>query len=553
MKNKLIVLVYCIALFFFLGRELNPLDFHFFTVHDNTQVARLSEFAFNLRNGVIPPRLAPHFSFNHGFPVFNFYAPFCYWIGGVLSVIVSPAIALKVLFLGGLLISFLSMFLLISTLFSFWAGILSAIVYSTSLWMAVEIFVRGNVGEIWFMALFPLALYFLKKNDVQKKGSLFLLTCISLSFLFTVHNILSLVSVGFIIVYVLFLQHKKRAFFCILFGLLLASYFILPAVLENKLTYANEIASKTKYTDHFLCVWQLWKANKWGYGGSGVGCVNDDISFQIGKIHIILAGVGAGIGIALYMLRKKRKAQSLSIFLFFFTLFSAVLTVTLSKSFWDLFSPIMSLFQFPWRFLPFVLFGCAYFSAFIPHFILNKKIQTVVVILLSITLLFTSQKFFSKPWKYSLDEYSSLFLTEKYINKKAAYEIPEYFPRTGDYKTWRLYDTSEKGFYTNPLIYKVNTSFYKELSTDLNEITLPIHYFPFWEVIINGNPITPVVFDKLGRPILTDLSAHSVVVVRYNETPVEKAGNLLTIVTFLALVCVCINKKLWKKMNTILQ
>ena len=181
--------------------------------------------------------------------------------------------------------------------------------------MAVEIFVRGNIGEIWFMALFPLGLYFLKRYDTENKSWLFFLSAVTLSFIFTVHNVLSLVSIPFVIIFSCGLIHKKRIFLILLFALLLGSYFLIPAILENKLTYATEIATKTKYSDHFLCVWQLWKANKWSFGGSGIGCINDDMSFQIGKIHLILASIGAGIFFILFAKEKKKKGYFIPIFI----------------------------------------------------------------------------------------------------------------------------------------------------------------------------------------------------------------------------------------------
>ena len=554
MKKTLFFCLALVAVFFFLGKELNPLDFHFFTVHDNTQAARIQEFALNLRNGIIPPRMAPNFSFQHGFPVFNFYAPFAYWVGSFIQLLgFSSAISLKVLLFLGLFLSFVSFFLFASLFFGFWGGLLGASVYASSLWMAVEIFVRGNVGEIWFMALLPLGLYMLKRSDVENRSSFFLLSSIILSCLFTVHNVLSLVSVIFIGFFSLSLTHKKKAFLSIIIGLLLASYFLVPAILENKLTYASEIASRTNYNDHFLCVWQLWKANKWSFGGSGTGCLNDDMSFQIGKIHLLLAGFGGGIFFAQLIKDKKKKGLYLSLFILSSTLLSAFLTVNVSKPLWDLFSPIMSMFQFPWRFLPLVVFGTAYFASHTVLVLKNKRTNIIVTVILSLGLLYTSSKFFFKPWKYTANEYKSMFLTKKYVEQKAAYEIPEYFPRSGDYGTWRTYDKSEAGFNLNPLSYKISTPFYKEITVDQGKITLPIHYFPFWEIRINGKSSLPSHLDTLGRPVFSGLPPHSTVVVKYNETPVEKTGNSITVITFIILIFFCVNKKLWKKTNTILQ
>ena len=554
MKKILIVCVALCAVIFFLGRDLNPLDPHLFTFHDNTQASRMQEFAVSLKNGIIPPRLAPDYSFKNGFPVFNFYAPLPYWIGGLFQLIdISSATSLKLVIFLGLLGSFIAFFLFASLYFGFWGGILGASVYSSSLWMAVEIFVRGNVGEIWFIALFPLVLYMLKKNDIGNKNWHFFLSTISLSCLFTVHNVLSLVSVACVLLFTLTLQNKKRAVLSIAVGLLLSSYFLVPALIESKLTYASEIASRTKYSDHFLCVWQLWKADKWSFGGSGNTCFNDDMSFQIGKIHLLLALGGIILFLFQFFRKKEKKKYYFPLGMIIVTLFFAFLMTYLSKPLWDIFAPLVAVFQFPWRFLSFVMFGTAFFAAYLSQATQNKKIVVPLVIILSLSILFSSQKFFFRPWKYSMDEYTSMFLSDAYIQQLAAYQIPEYFPRTGSYNMWRSFDTSTTGFPINSLKYQINTPFYKEIITDKTVLILPIHYFPFWEILINGRVIIPKSFDSLGRPILDNLPTHSTIVVRYNETPIEKFANGITITTFIALIFLCLNKKIWKKINIILK
>lgn len=550
MKKIFIVSLGIIALFAFLGRELNPLDLHFFKVHDNTQVARLSEFAFNLKSGIIPPRIAPHFSFNHGFPVFNFYAPFSYWIGGIMSLMMSPAIALKALLLLGLTFSFVSMFILISSLFPMWTALLSASVYSSSLWMAVEIFVRGNVGEVWFMALFPLALFFMTTPRTRNSVWFFIGGTLTVAATLTVHNVLSLVSLFIFIILLFLIPKRKTAISILMLALLLSASFLFPALVENRLTYASSIASKTNYADHFLCPWQLWKAQNWSYGGSGAGCMNDDMSFQLGKPHIILGLLGFVAFLYGLMMKRKRIYTQLSFYFLIIGVGSTFLTLPYSKPLWDLFAPIMKVFQFPWRFIPFILFAVSYFSAYVFLFIKNAKIQMSLVIIASLCLFFLSGKFFSQPWKYSLDEYTSQFLTEKYIEGKAAYEIPEYFPRTGSYEEWRTYEKNGKKFYANPLITLRDEPFNKQYKTVVEKTTLPLHYFPVWQISIAGKGTIPQEFDSLGRPQIV-APIGSIITVIYGQTAVEMFGTILTLIGILALVFLGTNKNLWQKLRHI--
>lgn len=550
MKKTLVLALFCGAILFFLGRELNPFNLRFFTVHDNTQVARLSEFAFNLKSGIIPPRIAPHFSFNYGIPVFNFYAPFSAWIGGILSLIMSPAIVLKILALCGLLVGFISMFLLVSSLFSFWPGILSATVYSSSLWMAVEIFIRGNVGEIWFMALFPLALFFISYPHKKISVWFYILGSLTIAATLTVHNVLSLISLIIFVGALFVIKEKKRVITMLLCGLLLSSSFLIPALLENNLTYASDIASKTKYTDHFLCTWQLWKAMKWSYGGSGIGCLNDDMSFQVGKPHIMLGVLG--MIIFLYEFFKKRKIQNVlvSFFILAIGVFSAFLTLSYSKPIWDLLSPVMKVFQFPWRFLSFLLFSLSFFSAYVFSQIKIVKFQVIGVTICSLALLFLSGKFFTNPWQYSLGEYSEMFLTGKYIEKKAAYEIPEYFPRTGSYQAWRAAEKYGLDSNMDNILTLVNRPFYKQYKMMNETVVIPLHYFPVWNMQIGTMSITPTQFDTLGRPQIK-APIGSIITVTYRETPIETGANVLSGIGFIFLFLLVINKKIWKKLNHI--
>lgn len=375
----------------------------------------------------------------------------------------------------------------------------------------------------------------------MRNGRVFFFTSIVLSFLFTAHNVLSLISVGFVLLFSLLLKHKKEALLSVLFGLLLSAYFLFPALLETSLTYAKEVASKTHYSDHFLCGWQLWSAQSWSFGGSGVGCYADDMSFQIGKLHLILAAVGCGVAFS------KKKLSAIPRFILVFGILSAFLTTYASSFIWKVLSPLIAVFQFPWRFLPFVVFSVAFIAAYTTALFKKQTIQASILLMISVCILFTSSKFFTKPWLFSLQEYSQMTLSDSYIASRAAYEIPEYFPRYGDYTTWRSYSSSSSGFPTTSAIQKEGKPFYKEFTTQESIITLPIHYFPFWTITVNGNRVFPHFFDSLGRPILMNLPAQSQVIVRYNETPIEKAGNYITVIAFITLIFVMFKKNLWNK------
>lgn len=524
MKRLIFAVVFVLIIIVF-GRNLNPFSNSMFTFHDETQPARIQQFVLDLKNLQIPPRLAPDFSFKMGYPVFNFYAPASYWITSAFFLIGFDTVnALKLSFLLSILVGFIATYLFLREHFDFFPSLTGAVLYISFLYYPLDIFVRGNLGEVWFLALFPLALFCIEKNAKKFSRIFFLISAFILSLLFTVHNLLSAVSVVLVFIFVLLHRHKKASLLALLFGLGLSSYFLIPMILENHLTYASYVATLTKYADHFLCPSQLWQS-PWGFGGSTKGCV-DGMSFKIGKLQLSFAF----LGILLFVLNsKKYKNRFLipySLFFIILTLGSLFMSTYLSKLIWDLFSSIFSLFQFPWRFIAFSLVGIAFFAAYFFDLI-KFRLKNLFLFFLIIFTIINYSKYFSGQ-SISKQKFEKTYLSQEYIEKKAAYKIAEYLPRTADYKTWRTYENS---------------------SSFPPQATINIHYFPFWTILIDGKEYTPTRFDGLGSPLI-EMQKPSVVSIQYRETPIEKTGNILSILTFTTLIYCVMNKKLWKKIET---
>ena len=289
--KRIIFTVVLLLVIFFLGRNLNPFTPTMFTFHDETQPARVQQFVLNLKNLQIPPRIAPDFSFKLGFPVFNYYSPFSYWVTGAISLFSIPiASAIKISFLLAIIIGFVFMFKLTNIFFDFYVSLLSAVLYITSPWLAVEIFIRGNMAETWFIALLPTTLWALYKNQSSKSAWFFLLTATVTSFALTSHNVLSLIFLPIVLIYVLLLPNKKKGILTVISSLFLSAYFFIPALTELGQTHASTIAKSSSYLDHALCWKQLW-TSIWDYGVSFSGC-KDSMPFMIGKPQIVLGILG---------------------------------------------------------------------------------------------------------------------------------------------------------------------------------------------------------------------------------------------------------------------
>ena len=82
-----------LILFFSLVAIFPLLQPGFFSFHDNTQVQRVYEMHRALADGHFPVRWVQNLGYGYGYPIFNFYAPFAYYIGGLSAFFVDSLIA----------------------------------------------------------------------------------------------------------------------------------------------------------------------------------------------------------------------------------------------------------------------------------------------------------------------------------------------------------------------------------------------------------------------------------------------------------------------------
>jgi len=439
--KKFIIFISISTIILFLGQDLNPFSPYFFTFHDETQPARIQQFTKELKNLHIPPRVAPDMNFGIGYPVFNFYAPTAYWITSFFHLLNFSIInALKISFLAALILAFYGAFKFFTLFFDFWPALAGGFFYVLSLYFPLDIFVRGNLAEIWFLALLPLSIFFIikisQKKIIDKK--IFLTNTIILTIILTSHNIFSLIFFIWIIPFIiLFSKNRLINLISLLTALGLGAYFWLPVILETKYTFAKEVATLTFYQNHFLCPTQLWQS-PWGFGGSAPGCLNDGMSFKIGKVQVILFIFGVFFFAYHLLISKKNKSSKSSFLPLYFlisTCFFLFLTVYQSAFFWKLFENYLNIIQFPWRFIGLSILGIAFFSS---YFLQAIKIpyKSFLIFLVILTTFLLNQKYFFGQ-KIKNEVFEKKYLSQNYIKNQVAFKMAEYLPKTNNYQLWR--------------------------------------------------------------------------------------------------------------------
>lgn len=328
----------CIALFsvrYFLTPSFIP-------THDaEYHVIRLWQFDKNIREGILLPVWAPDLNHGLGVPLFEFFYPLPNYIAEFFYLLGFSLIgSIKVTLAFGVVAASFFMYQYLRNFLSTPASIIGSVSYILAPYYLVDTHIRGSVGEVWALALAPLALFFLKKMAQRNTYAIF--SGVILSLMFLSHTTVGGMLGMFCLFYSL-CSGKITPRLLLLSGVvvviavLLSLFYILPVAVESRFIQGLDIVN---YRDHFPDSTQLVFPS-WGSGFSVPG-IGDQMSFQVGLVHI--AGVIAGI---ICWLRKKTTNIILLIGVF---LLSIIFMLDISLPVWEILTPLKYL-QFPWRLL----------------------------------------------------------------------------------------------------------------------------------------------------------------------------------------------------------
>lgn len=259
--------------------------------HDGEyHVIRFHEFYKTLVDGNPYPRWAPDLNYGFGAPILNFVYPLPSYLASLLHTFgVSFIDSFKLNMVFASFVGAIFFYLWVKEFFGKLGGLVSSIFYTFSPYHFLDIYIRGSVGEVWALGLFPAFLWSITKFIKEKKIKLAIASSISLGLIVFSHNILALMFISFALVYIIFLifQEKNRrylilnSFYIILLSLGLSSVFWLPALVEKGYVRGLEVFD---YAFHFPEFYELIFPS-WGSGFSGGGLLSQ-LSFQIGIANL---------------------------------------------------------------------------------------------------------------------------------------------------------------------------------------------------------------------------------------------------------------------------
>jgi hypothetical protein len=496
----------------------------YFSHHDSLQVMRIFEMRKCFADFQIPCRWVPDMGFGFGYPLFNFYGVMPYYLGAIFSFVVGYIGAAKLLFFLPLILSGIGMYLLAKELFGKIPGVVAGVLYLFAPYRALDVYVRGDVGESFALALFPFVFYFFLKLIKLKNKKYFLLATFTMFLFLITHNIMILIFTPVILVWItiLLLQENWKGIKIVLISLSLAfglsAFFILPAFFEKNLVQTDSlIVGELNFRNQFVKISQLFFDRSWNYSGSNPQSKNT-ISYQIGWPHWMLV-VCAGL---IFFLNKNKK--NILLFIFLFSIFSLGIFMTHNKSapFWEAIK-ILAFVQFPWRFLSFAIFGSSLLGGYFISY-LNKKWLTILsVIIIILTVLFNWQYF--KPEHFFYDLTDQKLLSGKSFVDQQKGALLDYLPKTA----------LEPREPAPKLDNFVNTSHAWQYLVKIDKntiITIPAFDFQGWTTNY------PHKTDKIGRIVFELPAGEYILTGKFENTPIRTLGNTLTLISFITLILI---------------
>lgn len=510
----------------------------FFGASDDLHIGWLYEMDRVLKFGQIPPRFVPDLSFGFGYPLFNFVFPLPFYIAEIFHLMgLSLVDSIKLVFVISLPLSGIFMYLLLKELMaSNLIGLAGAILYIYTPYRAVDVYIRGAIGEIVSFVFLPLiVLSFIKlfKSNSWRWigiGSL-TLACLILS-----HNITAYLFFPFVALLIIlqlltepqWRRYLTAVLITIFLALLISSYFWIPALWESSLMKYDTIFN---FADHFPTLRQLL-SNYWGYGASVPG-PGDGMSFFLGTLNILVLILSP-----ILIIRSWKKFTKIEKLISGWALIGMMVAIFLmnyrSIFVWNNL-PLLPYFQFPWRFLTMTTF-------FIPLLLISFKYLKFKD-LLSTILLFL---IISTSWNYFRPEDFLGRQDDYYLNRYIPVPQPspqyleiqeEYLrlPKSAERRPGTIYPIIFNGnlketdvIKINDLHFVVNLNLDKETLVNINK-----YYFPGWIAKVDGENTDIKTAPPFGQiSIMIPAGQHNLEVY-FGETTTKKMLDFASLIGFL--------------------
>lgn len=496
-------------------------------------LARFANYKIALREGQIPPRLAPNLLNRYGYPAFNYNYPLANILSLPFSILgFNYELTFKILVIFSLIFAGIGISLWLKSRKQNTSVVFPLVVFLTSPYLINLIFYRGNIGEILALTIFPWLLNSIEYLKNKKTTNLLIIFLWAAFFLS--HNITVLFASILLIFYaILKFKKDKIAYWQLaktfILATLLSFWFWLPALAEKNQIVLDNANLNTEFLLHFVNFKQLL-FSPLGFGFSYPGKI-DGLSFSVGLIQLVT------ITLSIILLLNNKKFAKKNKFLLLLTLLCLLFELNFTKKFWQIF-PLVSFIQFPWRLTLFVSVLVLPLAASVWK---NKKLKPLLLFIVLIQLIslsrlkpvdqFHYQKIFYETFPQTTStQNENLSKTFKYLdfgNWQPSAEILD-----GDGEVKINYWSGSKREYQ----LKLTTS---------TTIVEPTMNYLGWKTWANKNRVEYVDSEKIAGRIAYKLEPGDYIVKTKftQQTPARIAGNLISLTTLIICLVLFLKRK----------
>lgn len=512
------------------------------TIH----ITNMAVFHKAISDGDFPVRWTDGFA-NYGLPMGSFAQQLTSYLGGFLTFITNnPVTSFNLVYILATLLSVLLFYKFLSYYFKSWPSFIAAFLFNFAPYRIINLYVRGSVPEYFSSIFFVTILIFVHLLLKKKTWGAFLGLSFSVFGMILSHPMNMITGIFFIgpfILYLIFHEKNKLKSLALiaasfLLGVLLSSYYLLPALKEIQYLYYG--LGSNHYMPGSTLNWQNFIDTKWYY-------FITERSEILSRGHFIKTGLTEFIilviGVIYLILNRFKKLKfgifDLSVFVGVGILF--LTTIYAEPLYYQI--DFLSNIQFPWRLLSTFIF----IPPIIVAYLLNKASQKWSIILGFLLVILVALNRFPEIYgknftNYPQDHYYFTIdnLHTSNMNTVWSGNTTEY-PVKRDLKIEILEGEAE---ISNVLVKNSYRSYNIISSNDVRMIDNTF-YFPGWKVYVDNQEM-PIEFqDPNYRGVITYWvpKGEYKVEVRFENTKTVSAGNLISLSSIIMIILLTIKRK----------
>ncbi|HHA5011592.1 TPA: hypothetical protein ACOBIU_002967 [Enterococcus faecium] len=410
-----------------------------------------------------------------------------------------------------------------------------AIIYTTSSFRSVEIFLRGAMGELLAMSILPLILLgFIKLYDSKKES--WVMLAISMTLLIYTHVLsVAMTMVMIIIALIIHFYRKKKIEIFLIIKLIKAAI----VTLLLSLAFIGPMIEQTLYQDLNRPYVDILQKRAIYLGKE----------FLIGSIDSELLSFGIGLTLLICLIILTFNFKKLGI-LSKITYIMGIISILLCTKIFPWFAlqnTPLNIIQAPWRFMIFstlfISFSVSLFiSPQLEKFSYTRRRNFILLLILAISILnYSSVVNMVKEMNFQ-----GTYSNEQMENKLEEFENFDYVPI--GYKKDQLLLKNHQVTEDGQVIYSSFSPNKDEIiftfkSSKGKTIVLPVFRYKGLTVTVNSKNATVL---KQGGPFVTVKSESGInkVTIRYSYTFFSKISLFISIITLIVLLFYCIKLKI---------